>query len=144
MFPDLYATAAQVLPVLLLALIWDSRFLDRLREQNRHLRRADPDGVLFWTRSRVRVYSLFIVATIVLGTALSLLVLAEVLPHGPELRAAVTICVLLALATLLTRVMVDVVAATGAEPAGGDSVPPLTGPPPSTAPPAPGLRDDPR
>lgn len=123
MFPDLYATAAQVLPVVLLALIWESRFLDRLRAQNRRLRRDDPGGVLFWTRPRVRAYSLFIVSVIVTGTALAVLVLAEVLPHGRVLRAGVTICVLLALATLLTRVVLDVLAATGAEPGSGGTPP---------------------
>ncbi|WP_165944437.1 hypothetical protein [Micromonospora sp. KC213] len=112
MFPDFYATAAQVLPVLLLALIWESRFLDRLAEQNRRPRRTDPDGVLFWTRPRVRAYSLFIVVTIMAGTALALLVLAGAVPPGPASRAVLTVCVLLALATLLTRVVVDVVAAT--------------------------------
>ncbi|MGR6321757.1 hypothetical protein Q2K19_16905 [Micromonospora soli] len=112
MFPDFYATAAQVLPVLMLALIWESRFLDRLEEQNRRSRREDPKGVLFWTRPRVRAYSLFIVVTIMIGTALALLVLAEALPPGPVPRTVLTICVLLALATLLTRVVVDVVGAT--------------------------------
>ncbi|MFG1676833.1 hypothetical protein [Micromonospora sp. NPDC049282] len=140
MFPDFYATAAQVLPVLLLALIWESRFLDRLREQNRRLRRDDPGGVLFWTRPRVRAYSLFIVATIVIGTGLALLALAEALPAGPALRVTVTICVLLALATLLTRVVVDVVAATGPEPP--DEAAPAVEPLP--APPAPRSRDEAR
>ncbi|QLQ37515.1 hypothetical protein [Micromonospora robiginosa] len=124
MFPDLYATAAQVLPVLLLALIWESRFLDRLREQNRRLRRDDPAGVLFWTRPRVRAYSLFIVATIMAGTGLAVLVLAEAVPDGPVPRAVLTVCVLLALATLFTRVVVDVVSATGPEPVGRDATPP--------------------
>ncbi|MET7469922.1 hypothetical protein ACFYON_19305 [Micromonospora sp. NPDC005686] len=142
-FPDLYATAAQVLPVLLLALIWESRFLDRLREQNRRRRSEDPDGVLFWTRPRVRAYSLFIVATIVTGTALALLVLAEVLPHGPALRAGVTACVLLALATLLTRVVVDVLAATRRDAEPGVAEPSVTAPP-APAPPVPAARDEPR
>ncbi|MFI5836350.1 hypothetical protein ACIA5A_22005 [Micromonospora sp. NPDC051300] len=138
MVPDLYATAAQVLPVLLLALIWESRFLERLGEQNRRLRRDDPGGVLFWTRPRVRAYSLFIVTTIVIGTALSVLALAEVLPAGPVLRVAVTVCVLLALATLCTRVVVDVVAATASEPD-----PPRTPRTPSPAP-VPSPREEPR
>ncbi|MEU3457691.1 hypothetical protein ABZ671_29440 [Micromonospora sp. NPDC006766] len=136
MFPDFYATAAQVLPVLMLALIWESRFLDRLGNQNRQLRRTDPNGVLFWTRPRVRAYSLFIVVVIMLGTALALLVLAEALPPGPVLRAVLTICLLLASATLLTRVIVDVIDAT-APPAGravpsssAESAPPDPGPHP--------------
>ncbi|TDB70334.1 hypothetical protein [Micromonospora sp. KC723] len=140
MFPDFYATAAQVLPVLMLALIWESRFLDRLTAQNRRPRRTDPDGVLFWTRPRVRAYSLFIVATIMTGTALALLVLAGAVPPGEAPRAVLTGCALLALATLLTRVVVDVVAAT--RPPGGEDEPVAApvetdvGHPPGATPPA--------
>jgi hypothetical protein len=46
---NFYPTLAQVLPVLLLALIWDSAYLIRLRRQRRPLRRDDPAGVWFWT-----------------------------------------------------------------------------------------------
>ncbi|WP_125617928.1 hypothetical protein [Actinomadura sp. WAC 06369] len=43
---EFYTTLAQVFPVLLLALLWDSRYLERLREQERRSRAADPvDGV---------------------------------------------------------------------------------------------------
>ena len=120
MSSDLYATAAQVLPVVLLALIWESRFLERLRGQNRRLRRDDPGGVLFWTRPRVRAYSLFIVTVIVTGTALAVL----------------------ALATLLTRVVLEVLAATSAEPGSGEAAPPAPRSP-SPAPTAPSAPTEP-
>ncbi|MFG2064248.1 hypothetical protein ACGFIK_22830 [Micromonospora sp. NPDC048871] len=112
MFPDFYATSAQVLPVLMLALIWESRFLDRLGQQNRHTRREDPDGVRFWTRPRVRAYSIFIVSTIMGGLTLSLLVLADYVAPGPVPRTLLAVCLALAVATLLTRVVVDILAAT--------------------------------
>ena len=47
MFGNYYATVAQVLPVLLLAFLWDSGFLQRLRDQRRPTRRTDPHGVWF-------------------------------------------------------------------------------------------------
>lgn len=111
---DFYATTAQVLPVLMLALIWESRFLDRLRGERRALRRDDPvAGVLFWTRPRVRAYSIFVATVVLTGTGVAVLVLAGALPDAPVLRGALAGCLLLALATLLTRIVVDVWDATG-------------------------------
>ena len=113
MFRDFYATAAQVLPVIMLALLGESRFLDRLRENPRRLRREDPvRGVLFWSRSRVRAYSIFISTLVLSGTGLAVLVLAGVVPDGRALRVALSGCTLLALGTLLVRVVVDVLDAT--------------------------------
>jgi hypothetical protein len=39
---DFYSTAAQVLPVLLLALVWESQYLEAPPRQPRRLRRDDP------------------------------------------------------------------------------------------------------
>lgn len=55
MFIDFYATVAQVLPVLLLAFLWDSGFLHRLRDQRGPTRTAYCSGP-----SRVCVYSLVV------------------------------------------------------------------------------------
>ncbi|SCL28515.1 hypothetical protein GA0070616_3708 [Micromonospora nigra] len=118
MFPDLYATSAQVLPVLMLALLWESRFLERVRQQSRLPRRLDPArGVLFWTKRRVRFYAGFVATMSVVGTGVAVLVLAEALPDGPVLRAFVCGCVLLTLGTLLTRSLIDIVLATREPPA---------------------------
>ncbi|QOC93323.1 hypothetical protein [Micromonospora craniellae] len=113
MFPDLYATSAQVLPVLMLALLWESRFLERIQTQPRRPRSEDPvHGVRFWTRRRVGLYAGFVATTSVAGTALAVLVLAGVLPDAPALRVVVCGCILLALATLLTRTLIDIAQAT--------------------------------
>ena len=112
MYRDFYTTAAQVLPVLMLAFVWESRFLERLRTERRPRRRDDPAGVLFWTKDRVRAYALFVVTSIVVGTGLAVLALAGAVPDSIALRTTVTGCVVLALTTLLFRVAVDVVVAT--------------------------------
>ena len=52
---DYYVTVASVLPILLLALMFDSGYLERLRHAPRRLRRNDlVGGVRFWTKPRVR------------------------------------------------------------------------------------------
>jgi hypothetical protein len=109
---DFYSTLAQVLPVLLLALVWDSNYLERLRNQPRPLRRVDPTGVLFWTKPRVRAYSLFVTVVLIAGIAVSLLVLADMLADVAWLRGMLAAGLLLALVTLLVRIGLDIVGAT--------------------------------
>ncbi|NDU75235.1 hypothetical protein GWI34_21790 [Actinomadura sp. DSM 109109] len=110
---DFYATMAQVLPVLLLALIWESRYLQELRGENRVTRRHDPvNGVRFWTKPRVRIYGFTATGAIVVATVLCFLVLAGVLHDGAWLRAAVMCGLAVALASLLFRICVELVKAT--------------------------------
>jgi hypothetical protein len=127
MASDFYTTMAQVFPLLLLALIWDSSFLDRLRRQQRRLRRVDPEGVWFWTKPRVRAFTLF-VATLAVGlTGISLLELAGFIPNSLALRVVISCGLVLVLGALLTRIWIDVIAATaggaGGGPDGGASEP---------------------
>jgi hypothetical protein len=109
---DYYTTMAQALPLLLLALIWDSSFLDRLRGQRRPLRRADPSGVLFWTKPRVRAYTLFVAVVVLASTGVSIFELAGFIPDTFALRLVLACLLVLVLATLLTRIWYDVLAAT--------------------------------
>jgi sterol desaturase/sphingolipid hydroxylase (fatty acid hydroxylase superfamily) len=109
---DFYSTMAQVLPVLLLALMWDSNYLQRLRKQARPLRRVDPAGVVFWTKPRVRVYSLFMTVVLITGIAVSLLVLGGMLADVSWLRGVLMVGLLLALLTLLVRIGSDIIGAT--------------------------------
>jgi protein-S-isoprenylcysteine O-methyltransferase Ste14 len=110
---DFYGTAAQVLPVLLLALVFESRHLERVGRERRRPRRVDPaQGVRFWTKGRVRAYTLAM-STVVLGdTAACVLVLGDMLADSRPLRTAVITGVLLAAVTLLFRIWVDVIGAT--------------------------------
>jgi hypothetical protein len=112
---DFYTTMAQVLPLLLLALLWDSSFLARLRGQRRLSRRVDPAGVLFWTKPRVRAYTLTIAAIVIGLTGISILVLANFIPDSFTLRVIMSCGLVLVLGTLLTRVYYDVIVATSAD-----------------------------
>lgn len=137
MYRDFYATMAQVLPLLLLALMWDSGYLHRLRHQRRPPRRLDPRGVRFWTKPRVRAYSLFVTGALVGGTGATVLVLAGLVPDSVPLRAALGVAALFALGTLAVRISVDVIAATAPDLVGGASTTPdpakggPTSPPPA-------------
>lgn len=112
---DFYATMAQVFPVLMLALVWESSFLERLRGQARRLRRDDPAGVRFWTKRRVRNWTVFVVVVAALGLALCCLVLAGALADSVAARAGVLCGLAIVLGTLLTRAVVDTVQASRAE-----------------------------
>src|SRR5262249_35045179 len=102
---DFYATVAQVLPVLLLALVFESRHLERIRSEQRRSRRVDPvNGVLFWTKVRVRVYLLSVAVMMLGDTGLCVLTLAGWVPDSVPLRAAVVTGVILAVGTLLFRI----------------------------------------
>jgi hypothetical protein len=121
---NFYPTLAQVLPVLLLAFIWDSAYLERLRDQRRPLRRDDPSGVWFWTKPRVRVYTLMVTGQAIASIAITLLVLAGLIPDSLPLRIALSVGLILLLSTLTVRIAVDVIGATSvtplsAEPSGG-------------------------
>jgi hypothetical protein len=111
---DYYATSAQVLPILLLALLWDSRFLENVATESRSARRHDPEkGVFFWTRRRVRIYSLVVATAITINTGMCLLVLVGLVGDSPVVRGSVLAGTALALGTLLTRAYVEIIKATG-------------------------------
>ena len=50
-YRDFYATLAQVVPVLLLTIVWDRDWLADLPNRRRG---SGPDEVRFWTKSVVR------------------------------------------------------------------------------------------
>lgn len=110
---DFYATMAQVLPVLLLALVWESRYLESLSGQQRRLRRDDPvNGVWFWTKPRVRAYAITVATVVLADTGLCILVLADTVPDSPPLRVVVITGLLLALVSLLYRICAQIIHAT--------------------------------
>jgi hypothetical protein len=120
---DFYTTVAQVLPLLLLALIWDSSFLDRLRTQRRGSRRVDPvHGVLIWTKPRVRAYIIFVTGVAIVLTGISVTELAGFIPNSFTLRVIVICGIGLVLGTLLVRIYFDVVAATTERTVPGDEI----------------------
>ncbi|MEU4508437.1 hypothetical protein AB0G05_02980 [Nonomuraea wenchangensis] len=101
---DFYATVAQVLPVVLLALVWESKYFDGLSGQQRNAR--------FWTLGRVRIYALTVAATIVGDLTLCLFVLAGTVPDSAWLRGVVIAGAVLALASLLFRTFATIITST--------------------------------
>jgi hypothetical protein len=106
-----YVAVATVLPLLLLALIWDSHALENLKTRERRLKK-DGGDVLFWAKPRVRRYMLFVATVIVVALGLCVLELAGFVPNSLALRWILVLAVALTLGTLLTRIWVDVIAAT--------------------------------
>jgi len=112
-YRDFYATMAQVLPVVVLALVWESKYLERLASKPRLRRRDDPvNGVRFWLKPRVRAYTLLVTGALITALAVSLLVLAGALDDAVWVRTALTGALVLSLVTLFVRISTDVVAAT--------------------------------
>lgn len=107
-----YTTLAQILPVLLLALIWDSAYLTRLSHQRRPLRRDDPAGIWFWTKPRVRAYILTVTGATVVSIATIMVVLAGLIPDSFSLRIVLLAGLALLLVTIAVRIAVDVIRAT--------------------------------
>jgi hypothetical protein len=110
------ATLAQVYPVLLLALAWDSGFLERLSRQQRLTRRQDPQGVLFWTKRNVRWYAIVVFNLLIIDIGIAVLTLAGIMPRTPLTLPLLVAGLALSLGTLMTRVTVDVLEATKTEP----------------------------
>jgi hypothetical protein len=102
--------------LLLLALIWDSAYLERLRGQRRRKRSEDPSGVRFWTKPRVRAYIIFVAVLVVIATAITLFVLGGMIPDSLGLRIALSLALIVVLATLLTRIYNEVISATATGP----------------------------
>jgi len=119
---EFYTTDAQVMPVLLLALLWDSGFLRRVREQPRLSRRISPDGVRFWTKPRVRAYSLFVASVMVLAIAADFLVLGNLVSDTTIVRWGEWLALALALGTLLFRLAVDILVATAVDTSQEDTI----------------------
>ncbi|MFC5751264.1 hypothetical protein [Actinomadura rugatobispora] len=101
---DFYGTMAQVLPVVLLALVWESKYFDELASR--------PRAARFWTLQRVRVYALMVVTAILADLSVCALVLAGAIPDSVGLRAGVVAGLLLGIASLLFRIFVHVINAT--------------------------------
>ena len=110
MHDNFYSTTAQVIPVLLLALLWESPYLERLRREYRPSRAAGRG--FFWTKARVRVFLLVVASIVMLTLLLNLLILAGWLPDSAIFRGLVMFGLIAALGTLSFRICVDVMDAT--------------------------------
>jgi len=101
---DFYATTAQVIPVLLLALIWESKYLDSLKDPTR--------TAWFWKKTQVRIWALFMSVAAVAGEVAALLVLADIVDPGDVPRWIAIVGLASLLGSLLVRLTTDILDAT--------------------------------
>ncbi|HEY5858290.1 MAG TPA: hypothetical protein VIW24_30780 [Aldersonia sp.] len=108
MHREFYAALAKVLPVLLLALAWESSYREKLK------RRANIGrSELFWTVRRVRGFSFALTAMLVAGIYLSISVLADTWPSDALwVRLLLMAFLICTLTTLFVRIGADTVEAT--------------------------------
>lgn len=126
---DFYGTTAQVIPVLLLALVWESGYLDRLKTEDR-------SNYPVFKKPVVRWWGLFMIAAALVGEATMVLVLAGVFGGGDVAKAFGIAGVAALIGSMAVRLCVDVWKATSEDgspaaatlPAGGESGPPTTPP----------------
>jgi hypothetical protein len=97
---DFYGTAAQVLAIVVLALVWESGYFEKLRTKT-----FPHSGWWRWTRTKVRMYSVTAAVLVLADLALCLAVLAGVWNNSTALRIIVGAGVGLALGTLLFRMI---------------------------------------
>jgi hypothetical protein len=97
---DFYNTSAQVIPVLVLALAWESNYPQQLANEDR------TTG--FWKMKRVAAWSYFCTAAAVFAEAMCLLVVASIVDPGviPKIVAFAGLTALIG--SLLTRVFADI------------------------------------
>jgi hypothetical protein len=102
---DYYATTAQVIPVLLLALVWESGYLPRLKTENRA-------NAPVWTKRNVRLWGLFMSAAAVFGEIAMFAVLADIAHPADFWKGAGLVGVAALLGSLCVRLCVDILNAT--------------------------------
>jgi IPT/TIG domain len=98
---DFYANAAQVLAILVLALIWDSKYFNKVRTGAFNNRQ-------FWKPPKIRVYSTLVAVVAIGGIAVCLAFLSGLLTNSTQLRVGVRFAVALALITLLFRMITHI------------------------------------
>ncbi|WP_322755307.1 hypothetical protein [Frankia sp. Cas3] len=111
MHAEFYTTVAQVIPVFLLGLMWESAYLDRLRTERRPARGGGVPGY-FWTKPRVRVFILSVTTAVMLALLVDVLVLVGVVSDTVLVRSVVVAGLVIVMGTLFFRIWVDVVRAT--------------------------------
>jgi hypothetical protein len=102
---DFYGTTAQVIPVLLLALIWESGYLDRLKKQDR-------SKYKIWKKPRVRVWGIFLAVSALGAETAMMLVLADVVDKGTIPRWIGLVGLGVLIGSLVVRLITDVLEAT--------------------------------
>ena len=97
---DFYATAAQVFPVLFLAIAWDSGYFKRLRSRT-------DDNAKFWKLGRIRMFGFVLCSWNIASLCIALFVLAGLIHDSIGLRLFVLVGLVVSAATLLYRIYED-------------------------------------
>ncbi|TQC47404.1 hypothetical protein EEB14_20855 [Rhodococcus sp. WS4] len=107
---DFYSTAAQIIVVLLLALVWESKYFEEFET----LTPVEHAARHFWTKCRVRVYSLSIITFVITALGVAITVLAGFLDDDALVwRIWVFAAIVVALLALLSRMWIDILKRTG-------------------------------
>jgi hypothetical protein len=101
---EFYSTTAQVIPVLLLALGWDSGYLKRVQDRVEYPRR--------WPDSGIRAWGTAMALASLVGEAAMVLVLADVVDPGPVWKGLGLMALGALSVTVTVRLITDIRAAT--------------------------------
>ena len=99
--PNFYITVAQIIPVLLLALVWEGKYLDRVES-------GETKGQSFWKPKQVMIWSWLILPSAVIVELLCILAAAVGWLRNEFCGWVVVIVMIGLLATLLVRMLADV------------------------------------
>jgi hypothetical protein len=94
---EFYATAAEMFPVLFLAIAWDSGYFKSLKGRT-------DDKAWFWKRRQIRWFGIVLCTWNILSIVVALLVLAGLAPDWIVLRLLVMVGLVVSAGTLLYRI----------------------------------------
>jgi hypothetical protein len=120
---EFYATAAQIFATAATCLYLGLGLPGRVRVQRRRKRFDGPDGVSFRTKTKVRVYTLFVGLAVICALGISMFELGGILPDDQEFRVVVACALIIALATMMARIYFGVISATASAPTSDDDAP---------------------
>lgn len=99
-----YETSAAVIPVLLLALVFDSKYLENYKNPG--------EGNKRWSRRRVIAVGVLVCAATLLGEVVAFVVLAGAVDSGAWAKWVIGSAGAALLVTLLVRVILDIIERT--------------------------------
>lgn len=103
---SVYEVIPHIVPIMLLALVFDSHILERVK-------RRQPSDVRFWTKPRVRVLGMFVLVDSFVVEVVALLVLSShAIRRTPTIDYLVLAGTLALFGVLLSRIYWDIMDAT--------------------------------
>jgi hypothetical protein len=96
---EFYSTCAVVIPVLLLALVWDYQYLRRVAQRRKSGR---------WAKWGIAVWSYFSVGAALLAEGICLLILSAIFAPGDLAKGLILIGLAALIGSMWTRMYVDI------------------------------------